>query len=70
MNNNLKALIIQPKPDSDVNDIAQIAKAEGMKIFLYPNKIRVLEILHSKLGFDIAVVQNGDGCIPEKLINK
>lgn len=62
---NIKALIIQPKPNGDLGDILQIARAESAKIFYNPKKIKVLEILHSRYG-EIAVVQNSDGCIAEK----
>ena len=65
MVSNLKALIIQSKPNGDLGDTVQVARAEGMKIFRNPTKIRVLEVVHSKYG-EIAVVQNGESCVPDK----
>jgi hypothetical protein len=63
--NGLKALVIQAPFESDLGNIIQIARSEGMKIFHNPSKIRVFDVIRTSYGF-IAVVQNGDGCISDK----
>ena len=63
--NPLKALIIKINGKTDMGDIIEIAKAEASKFYRKPNKISVLDILHSRYGV-IAVVQNLDGCNQSK----
>jgi hypothetical protein len=65
MVNDIKALIIQTNGRKDLGDILQIGRAEAMKIFRNPNKIRVLYHIPCPYG-EILVVQNSDGCIAEK----
>lgn len=62
----LKALVIEAPFETDLGNIVQIARAEGMKIFRCPNKIRVVEAIRSTNGYWVAVVQNGNGCISEQ----
>jgi len=46
----LKALVIEAPFETDLGNIVQIARAEGMKIFRCPNKIRVVEAIRSTNG--------------------
>lgn len=57
----LKALLIKMKPNMDIGDVVQIAKAEGSKLFHKPNRVSVVDLLRSPYGV-IAVVQSLDGC--------
>ncbi len=63
--NGLKALVINAPFETDLGNIVQIARAEGSKIFHNPEKIKVFDIIKTSYGF-VVVVQNGNGCIPEK----
>lgn len=57
----MKALIIQTKPNMDMSDVLQIAKAEGAKLLHSKSyNVKVLDILHSRYGV-IVVVRDG-GC--------
>ena len=62
--NHAKALIIQTPFETDIGNVVQIARAEGMKLFHEPGKIKVLDVINRPYGW-LVVVQNGDGCIPE-----
>ena len=62
----LKALVIQAPYETDLGNILQIARAEAMKIFRKPGKIKVLELIAFRHGY-LAVVQNGMGGNSEKL---
>ena len=65
MTSNIKALIVQVSDGKDLGDILQIGRAEAMRIFRNPSKIKVL--YHASCPFgEILVVQNGDGCISEQ----
>lgn len=64
---NIKALIVQVNDGKDLGDILQIGRAEAMKIFRHPNKIKVLGHYPSPFGH-ILVVQNGTGCSSEQKI--
>lgn len=66
MGKDMKALVIQAPYETDLGNILQIARAEAMKIFHKPNKIKVLELISFRHGW-VAVVQNGDGSISENL---
>lgn len=68
--NGLKALVIQAPFESDLGNIVQISRAEGMKIFHNPSKIKVVEAIHSSNGYWIVVVQNGEGSISESTKDK
>ena len=63
--NGLKALVIQAPFETDMGNIIQIARSEGMKIFHNPSKIKVVEATHSANGYWVVVVQNGEGSISE-----
>ncbi len=65
----LKALVIQMPYETDLGDLVQVARAEAMKIFHKPNKIKVLELIRFQHGW-IAVVQNGDGRISENMTHE
>ena len=60
-----KALLIKTNGNMDMSDILKVAQAEGSKLYRKPNKISVLDIVHSRYGV-IAVVQNLDGCNQSK----
>lgn len=62
--NHAKALIIQAPFEVDIGNVVQIARAEGLKLYKAPGKIKVLDLIHRDYGW-IVVVQNGDGCISE-----
>jgi hypothetical protein len=62
--NHAKALVIQASFETDLGNIVQIARAEGMKLYKTPSKIKVLDIIRREYGW-IVVVQNGEGCISE-----
>lgn len=66
----VKALIIQKPYEVDMGNVIQIARAEAMKIFRKPNKIKVVDVLKWYPHGWIVVVQNGDGCISEKTIKR
>ena len=53
--NGLKALVIQAPFETDLGNIIQIARAEGMKIFRLPDKIKVVEAIHSTNGYWVVV---------------
>jgi len=61
----VKALIIQKPYEADLGNVIQIARAEAMKIFRKPNKIKVVDVLKWYPHGWIVVVQNGDGSISE-----
>ena len=63
----VKALIIQMPYESDFHNIVSVARAEGMKLFHNTDKIKVVDVLKWYPHGWIAVVQNGDGCISEKM---
>jgi len=63
---NIKALIIQMPYEVDLGNVIKVAKAEGMKIFHKPDKIKVLDVLKWYPHGWIVVVQNREGCISEK----
>lgn len=63
----VKALIVQAPYEVDISNVVKIARAEAMKIFHKPDKIKVVELLRWHPHGWIAVVQNGDGCISEDL---
>ena len=61
----VKALVIQKPYEVDLGNVIQIARAEAMKIFRKPNKIKVVDVLKWYPHGWIVVVQNGDSCISE-----
>jgi hypothetical protein len=63
----VKALIVQTPYEIDLGNVVQIARAEAMKIFHKPNKIKVVDVLKWYPHGWIVVVQNSEGCIAEKL---
>jgi adenosylmethionine-8-amino-7-oxononanoate aminotransferase len=63
--NNVKALVIQMPLEVDLHNVIQVARAEGMKLYKTPGKIKVLDMVSRPYGW-IVVVQNGDGCISEQ----
>jgi len=63
----VKALVVQMPYEVDLHNVIQVARAEGMKIFHKPNKIRVVDVLKWYPHGWIVVVQNGDGSISEKM---
>jgi len=63
---NVKALIIDMPYESDLHNVIQVARAEGMKLFKNPLKIKVLDVLKWYPHGWIVVVQNGDGSIFKK----
>ena len=63
--NHLKALVVQMPFEKDLGNIIQVARAEGMKLYKNPEKIKVLDIINRPYGW-LVVVQNGDGCISEE----
>ena len=66
----VKALVVQMPYESDIGNVIQVARAEAMKIFHKPNKIKVVDVLKWYPHGWVVVVQNSDGCIAEKLKNK
>jgi len=62
----MKALIIQMPFEVDMGNIVQVARAEGMKLYRVPGKIKVLDVINRPYGWIVVVVQNGDGCISEE----
>ena len=50
----------------DMGNIVQVARAEGMKLYRVPGKIKVLDVINRPYGWIVVVVQNGDGCISEE----
>lgn len=63
----IKALIIQMPYEVDMGNVIQVARAEAMKLFHKPNKIRIVDVLKWYPHGWIVVVQNGDSCISEKV---
>ena len=63
----VKALIVQAPYETDIHNVIQIARAEGMKLFHKPDKIRVVDVLKWYPHGWIVVVQNGDSCISESM---
>lgn len=63
--NHLKCLVINAPFECDLSNIIQIARAEGMKLYRNPQKIKVLDVINRSYGW-LVVVQNGDGCISEE----
>jgi len=61
----VKALIVQMPYESDLHNVMQVARAEGMKLFHNPDKIKVVDVLKWYPHGWIVVVQNGDGSISE-----
>jgi hypothetical protein len=62
--NNIKALIVQVNDGKDLGDVLQIGRAEAMKLYRDPHKIKVLDVINRPYGW-LVVVQNTDGCISE-----
>ena len=62
----VKALIVQMPYEVEMGNVIQVARAEAIKLFHKPDKIRVLDVLKWYPHGWIVVVQNGDGCISEK----
>ena len=56
---NEKALIIYSKPNKDISDVLQIAKAEGRKLLKCRN-VKVADVFKRSNGEFIVVVQNAD----------
>jgi len=62
--------------ESDLHNVIQVGRAEGMKLFKHPCKIKVVDVLKwYPHGWIVVVqnddgnhmvVQNGNGSIPEK----
>ena len=65
----VKALIVQMSYDADLHNVIQVARAEGMKLFRKPNKIKVMDVLKWYPHGWIVVVQNSEGCVAEN-VNK
>ncbi len=63
--NHMKALVIQMPFEVDLHNVIQVARAEGMKLYKTPGKIKVLDVINRPYGW-IVVVQNGEGCISDK----
>jgi hypothetical protein len=61
----MKALIIQMPFEVDLHNVIQVARAEGMKLYRIPGKIKVLDVINRPYGW-IVVVQNGDSCISDQ----
>lgn len=57
----VKALIVQMSYEADLHNVIQVARAEGMKIFHKPSKIKVVDILKWYPHGWIVVVQNNSG---------
>lgn len=62
----VKALIVQKPYEADLGHVIQIARAEAMKIFHKPNKIKVVDVVKWYPHGWIVVVQNGESCIASK----
>lgn len=65
-----KAVIVRMPYESDLHNVIQVARAEGMKLYKHPGKIKVVDVLKwYPHGWIVVVqngvVQNGDGCISE-----
>ena len=63
----VKAIIIQMPYEVDIGNVIQVARAEAMKLFHKPNKIRVVDIVKWVPHGWIVVVQNGDSCISKEM---
>jgi hypothetical protein len=63
--NHMKALVIQMPFEVDLHNVIQVARAEGMKLYKDPGKIKVLDVINRPYGW-IVVVQNGEGSISDK----
>lgn len=63
----VKALIIQKSYKADLGHVIQIARAEAMKAFYKPGKIKVVDVVKWPPHGWIMVVQNGEGCISEDM---
>jgi hypothetical protein len=44
--NCIKALIIQMPSEVDLHNVIQVARAEGMKLYRDPGKIKVLDVIN------------------------
>lgn len=65
MNDQCKAVIVRMPYETDLTNVIQVARAEGMKLYRHPDKIKVVDLLKWPPHGWIVVVQNGDGCISE-----
>lgn len=63
----VKALIVQMPYEVDIGNVIQVARAEGMKLFHKPDKIKVVDVVKWVPHGWIVVVQNGEGCISENM---
>ena len=63
--NDIKVLVVHMPFETDLGNLIQVARAEGMKIYRNPGKIKVLDLVYKPYGW-LVVVQNGDSCISEK----
>jgi len=61
----VKALIVQMPYEADLHNVISVARAEGMKLFHKPKKLKVVDVLKWYPHGWIVVVQNGDGSISE-----
>lgn len=66
----VKALIVQLSYEADLHNVIQVARAEAMKIFRKPSKIKVVDLLKWSPHGWIVVVQNGEGSISENLTHE
>lgn len=72
-NGECKAVIVRMPYETDLHNVIQVARAEGMKLYKHPAKIKVVDVLkwypHGWIvvvqNHDDGVVQNGNGSSPE-----
>lgn len=60
-----KTVIVRMPYKTDLHNVIQVARAEGMKLYKNPTKIKVVDVLKWYPHGWIVVVQNGEGSIPE-----
>lgn len=60
-----KAVIVRMPYETDLHNVIQVARAEGMKLYRHPEHIKVVDVLKWYPHGWIVVVQNGDGCNSE-----
>lgn len=57
-----KAVIVRMPYEADLHNVIQVGRAEGMKLFKHPGKLKVVDVLKWYPHGWIVVVQNDDGC--------
>lgn len=60
-----KTIIVRMPYETDLHNVIQVARAEGMKLYKQPGKIKVVDVLKWYPHGWIVVVQNGSGSSPE-----